>query len=235
MPQPQNATVKTTHDTILLWDLVEILKKLCSERRTGTLFVHTDTNHSARIGMDEGRIFFVACGRYRGMDAIEQIKTMQYGKYSFSESIFKSGVETQLPPTRELLAQLGLAAVGDLRGIDLATEASSARNGAPPSLPSSDTASRPAPPPSARRSLPGGTDDRPLQVTGERLYDLVAEALALSIGPVASVVCDEYRNRLETLSSPREYRPLIVQIASELGGPDESSRFIARALAAAGL
>ncbi len=234
--------MKYANETLALRDLVGILQTLCTERRTGTMFVHTDTNHSARIGMTQGRIRFIAFGRYRGLDAVEQLKKMQYGKYSFSESILKSGSELPLPPTPELLSQLAWAAVGHPPRSDGSAETSSAWTGTPPSRPAPQAGPPPAPPPVAFANLPlpGSrrdieSDGATLSVTGERLYRLVVEALALSIGPVASMVCDSYRDRLEGLSGSGEYRALVMRIASEVSGPDESARFVARALAAAGL
>lgn len=229
--------MKRAHETLPLRDLIDILQTLCSERRTGTMFVHTDTNRSARIGIKQGRISFVAFGRYRGMDAIEQMKKMQYGKYSFTGSAFNGGLEIPLPPTRELLTELAWSAAGDPRSTDGVAETVSASSYIPASTIGPGSATLPVPPriAAANPSMPEAADDRSLRVTGEQLYNLVAETLALSIGPVAPMVCDDYRDRLETLSSPWEYRPLIKEIASELGGPDESRRFVARALAAAGL
>ena len=234
--------MKRAHENLPLRDLIEILQTLCSERRTGTMFVHTDTNHSARIGLEQGRIVFIACGRYRGMDAIEQIKKMQYGKYSFTESSFNSRTKTPLLPTRELLLQLAWATVGDPDGTNGMAQPFSAWTGGPHSLPIPGAAPLPTPAPVALPPLPlhGSPEDTaleemPLAVTGERLYALIAEALAHSIGPVASIVCDDYRDRIEKLGSPREFRRLIMEIAADLGEPDQSARFIARAFAVAGL
>jgi hypothetical protein len=229
--------VKRAHETLPLRDLIDILHTLCSERRTGTMFVHTDTNRSARIGIKQGRIFFVAFGRFRGMDAIEQIKLMQYGRYSFTESVFNGGLEIPLPPTGELLTELAWSASGDPRGTYGAADTFAASTSTPASPLGPGSPTLPVPPPvaDADLSIPGAPEDRSLRVTGERLYDLVAETLALSIGPIAPMVCADYRDRLAALSRPSEYRPLIKEIASELGRPEESKRFIARALAAVGL
>jgi hypothetical protein len=232
--------MKQAHETLPLPDIIEVLQTLCSERRTGTMFLHTDTNHSARIGMEQGRIFFVAYGRHRGMDAIEQIKNMQHGKFSFAESIFNSGSEIPLPPTTELLAQLALAAVGDPSVADGTDEpiAAWAKSARPLPLPSAP----PTAPPIAFANLPlpGSADDvasneGELRTTGERLYDRVADALALLIGPVASLVCDDYRDRLVAVSTAGAYRRLAAEIAADAGGPEDAARFLARLLAAAGL
>jgi hypothetical protein len=228
--------MKQAHQQLNLSDIVEVLQTLCGERRTGTMFLHTDTNHSARIGMEQGRIFFVAYGRHRGMGALEQIKSMRHGKFSFAESIFNNGAEPPLPPTAELLTQLAWSAANDSSAADLADDIASERVRIPrPSAPA-----RSAPIVFANRPLPGSPDDLDppearLAASGEQLYDLVAETLALSIGPVATMVCDDYRDRLVAASSPDAFRTLAAEIALDAGGPEGSGRFLSRILAAAGL
>jgi hypothetical protein len=232
--------MKQEHETLPLQDLIEVLNTLCEERRTGTMFIHTDTNRSARIGIEQGRIFFVAFGRYRGLDAIEHIKTMQYGKFSFAESIFNSGAEIPLPPTGELLAQLAWAAAGEPDGMGAVTDPFPAWNGAAPTKSAALAMPLVAPPPPvlfANVPLPGSAEDMAsaeveLRLTGERLYDAVAEALALAIGPVASMVCDDYRDRLLAVATPEEFRALATEIAAEAGEPKDAARFLSRALAA---
>jgi hypothetical protein len=228
------------HETLPLQDLIAVLNSLCDDGRTGTMFIHTDTNRSARIGIERGRIFFVAFGRYRGLDAIEHIKKMQYGKFSFAESIFNSGAEIPLPPTGELLAQLAWAAAGEPDGMGAMTDPFSAWTGTTPTQSAVSAASLVSPPPPAMFAnlpLPGSAQDiaaveAELRLTGERLYDAVAEALALSIGPVASMVCDDYRDRLLAVATPDEFRALATEIAADAGEPDEAARFLTRALAA---
>lgn len=227
-----------SNDTLPLNELIAVLQSLCTERRTGTMFVHTDTNRSARVSIERGRIFFIAFGRYRGMDAVEEFKKMQYGRFSFAESIFNNAAEIPLPPTSRLLAQLRGAAAGDPRETFVMDGAAD-----PFFVPLATAAvvSAPAPPLIfANMPLPGSPEDlnpteEKLRIDGDRLYKIVNETLALSIGPVASMVCDDYREPLFNVATPSELRSLLAQIAAEAGEPNNSARFLARVLPLAGL
>lgn len=229
-------------ETLPLRELIEVLQSLCLERRTGTMYLHTDTNHSARISMDRGRIFFIAYGRYRGMGAIEQFKRMQFGKFSFAESIFNNASETPLPLTGELLTQLNWAAIGDPRASGETAEPLRGLSALP--LADSQASTLSVDPPSAACfagiPLPVSPPDRDdsheaLRLTGARLYEAVAGVLALSIGPVASAVCEDYREQLVRLATAAEFRAVTAQIATEAGSDGEAARFMARVLAKAGL
>ena len=226
--------MKLAHETLSLGELAAVLRTLCQERRTGTMFLSTDTNHSARIGIERGRIFSVAFGRYRGVEAIEQIKQIQHGKFSFAESIFNNAAEVPLPPTSELLMQIDRAASGDQFWGEPAASAGAWDAPSSP-MPVTERAAKPVP--ILTGFQPADLDDRDetLRVTGNRLYDAIAEALALSIGPVASVVCDDYREQLLAVSSPSGFRTLASQIAAEIGDDAEGARFLARAVTSAGL
>lgn len=100
------------HARLAFSELLEVLRDLCRKRRTGTLFIHSDTNHSVRIGIEDGTIFFCAFGRYRGMRAVAEISRIQFGRYSFADVIFKGAPPAALPPTAEILAALEAAEGG---------------------------------------------------------------------------------------------------------------------------
>jgi hypothetical protein len=234
-PAQKDATMKNAHETLSLRELATVLRTLCHEGHTGTLFLSTDANHSARIGIEKGRIFSVAYGKYRGIEAIEQIKKIQHGKFSFAESIFNNAAEVPLPPTGELLSQLELVAVGDQFGGSNSIASPGRRDVPLDAAPMPARVSKPEsnsfPVPSANLDDSGET----LRLTGIALYNAVTEALALSIGPVASVVCEDFRKQLVGLTSPSTFRTIASEIAAETGSNDEAGRFLARALAAAGL
>lgn len=224
--------MKNAHDTLSLGELAAVLRTLCNERHTGTMFLSTDTNHSARIGIERGRIFSVAYGRHRGIEAVQQIQNIQYGKYSFAESVFNNAAEVPLPPTSELLAQLERAAVeGPFAGNE--PFASPGRRDLAAAIPPRTTNPAPIRFPVPPADLDDG--NRPLRLTGKRLYEAVTEALALSIGPVASVVCEDFREQLLAVTSPRLFRTIAAQIAAEVGSDHEGERFLARTLASVGL
>lgn len=237
------------HQNLPLRDLIAVLESLCQQRLTGTMFLHTDSNRSARISLERGRIVFIAHGRHRGMDAVEQFKQMDYGKFSFDESLPGSVTPIPLPPTPELLSELSWAASPEARAVAGTPEPAASPAGSLVGGASGGAAPRTDPPAAwaeplsaedfAGVALPGSLadpdgSDGVLPVSGARLYDAVLETLALSIGPVASVVADDYREQLLALSTPAEFRALAARIATEVDDAD-AERFLARVLARAGL
>lgn len=218
--------MKRAHETLVFRELIEVLQGLCAERRTGTLFLHTDSNRSARIGLENGRIFLIVFGKYRGMDALQEMKKMRHGKFNFAESVFNNAAELPLPHTADILAQLSWVA---LDGDPEALPGSGAAQ-APPAIPLPPRDLTPLTPPDG--ALPDAGD---LRVTGEPLCRLVAEKLALSIGPVATLVCEDYRERLLAVRGAEDLKPLVMEIAAEIGGPEAAGRFLARVLKGAGL
>ena len=86
--------------------LISELERLCVERRTGTLFITTWDNRSARFVISNGEILSCSYSIKRGRDAIPLLRGMKAGSYKFAEEMFSSMDEAPLPPTAELLADL---------------------------------------------------------------------------------------------------------------------------------
>jgi hypothetical protein len=70
------------------------------------MFIHTDSNHSCRIGMSEGTIQSVNFGRFQGQEAIEALKGIKWGRFTFSAVAFRSASRRPLPSTEAILADL---------------------------------------------------------------------------------------------------------------------------------
>lgn len=86
--------------------LMAELKRLCSEKRTGTMFITTSDNHSARFVLSNGDIVSCNYSMKRGFDALPLLKNIKAGSYKFAESLFSSMSEIPLPPTNEFLNNL---------------------------------------------------------------------------------------------------------------------------------
>lgn len=89
------------------------LRRLCQEKHSGTLFITTEENHSARLVIQEGIITGVTYRTKHGFDAIPFIKSITSGHYTFAnKSVFLSYSEATaapLPGTPEILRLLGVA------------------------------------------------------------------------------------------------------------------------------
>src|SRR3989449_8638720 len=87
--------------------IVTELAGLCRARRTGTLFIATTDNQSARIGLREGEISSLAFRNQRGLEAIIQLRKIVAGRINFTDAVMDRGPPGDLPMTLDLLALLG--------------------------------------------------------------------------------------------------------------------------------
>src|SRR2546426_12300373 len=87
--------------------IVTELAALCRAQRTGTLFIATTDNQSARIGLREGEIFSLAFRNQRGLEAIIQLRKIVAGRINFTDAVMDRGPRGDLPMTVDLLAMLG--------------------------------------------------------------------------------------------------------------------------------
>jgi hypothetical protein len=89
--------------------LMTELGALCAAKRTGTMFIATTDNHSARIGLVLGEITSLAFRAQRGMQALDHLRKVSAGRFSFSDTVMDKGMPSDLPDTVDVLALL----VGD--------------------------------------------------------------------------------------------------------------------------
>jgi hypothetical protein len=90
--------------TLLTYDeLMDELQSLCADKRTGTMFIVTDVQHTVRFSMSNGDITGLAYRLQSGMDALSKIMQMNGGKYHFADGIFSTMQEAGFPDTRELI------------------------------------------------------------------------------------------------------------------------------------
>jgi len=87
--------------------IVTELAALCRAQRTGTLFIATTDNQSARIGLREGEISSLAFRNQRGLEAIIQLRKIVAGRINFTDAVMDRGPRGDLPMTVDLLAMLG--------------------------------------------------------------------------------------------------------------------------------
>jgi hypothetical protein len=93
-----------TQDYIPFPAIVSELRKLCSARATGTMFIATMANSSAQIILDKGEIVFVYFFNKRGEEALELMATIHAGRYRFQEGAVTR--RTPLPSTDAILQSL---------------------------------------------------------------------------------------------------------------------------------
>jgi len=185
-------------------ELMQELQRLCDEGRTGTMFITTTHNHSIRFILHEGDITSCVYRVKRGFDALERIKSMEGGTYRFADDVFTTMDELSLPPTSEILSSLSRRAA-----------------------PSQSAASSAAPAPAAK---PRG---RARPAAGQGMTDsikIIEHELAMFLGPVASMYCEDYLEDEGPVSNADDLRNMVGAMADEIGDPSKETVFKEQAL-----
>src|ERR1700682_714310 len=94
--------------------IVTELAPLCRARRTGTLFIATTDNQSARIGLREGEISSLVFRNQRGLEAIIHLRKIGAARINFTDAVMDRGPRGDLPMTVDLLDMLD---TNDLPGV----------------------------------------------------------------------------------------------------------------------
>jgi hypothetical protein len=110
-------------DHLTFSQLLDLLTDLVDERRSGTLFIRSDSNHVVTVGLEKGRIIALFYGARRGTNAIPLICQIGAGSFRFESDVL-SGVHQELPATSGILNRL--------RARDDIKPAHPAVSGAPP-------------------------------------------------------------------------------------------------------
>ena len=88
-------------------ELLARLRRLCGESASGTVFIATPENRSARIALRDGAIVGLNYRAKRGMASVEMIREIGSGRIGFSEDLLEAaGADQDLPATPVLLSLL---------------------------------------------------------------------------------------------------------------------------------
>ena len=182
--------------------LMTELGALCAAKRTGTMFVATTDNHSARIGLRQGDIVSLVFRNQRGLEALDHIRKITAGRFSFSDAVVDKAPHADLPHTSDLLALL----VGEESPL-------------PP--PASAAPRTPAPAAAQRVDNP--------QLARARA--VIESELTEFVGPIAPLLCREHMARTAAAGPPWDWRELVEAVAREIGDRAKEDRFKQQALA----
>ena len=74
-----------TTDALRSYDeLIAELRRLCAERRTGTLFIATADNAAGHIALRDGLVVAVGFRRTTGIDAAHALRKITRARFSFT-------------------------------------------------------------------------------------------------------------------------------------------------------
>jgi len=191
-------------------ELLSELSRLCAARRTGTMFIATTDNQSARIGLQQGDIISLVFRTQRGLEAIDRIRKITAGRFTFSDTVVDRVASADLPTTSDLLSLL-------------------AGNGAPPVV--SATPAPPAPPPDAA-PRPGAPAQAQAAASPElvRVQGVIEAELTEFVGPIAPLLCRGHISKAAAAGSPLDLPALVEAVAREIGDRAKEDRFKQQAL-----
>ncbi len=187
--------------------LVQELKKLCADKRTGTMFITTNDNHSARFALHSGKIVACAYTLKKGYDALPLIQHIKSGSFAFADGVLSGMRELPLPETEVMLEVLGGGSEAD-------SEDNSAIGGAANVQPQTE------------KDVGGEVIFR----MGAAIKDVETE-LAEFVGPVADFICQEYIEDVGELTGFSDVVKMIEAVAVEIGNPKEENQFKQRSMA----
>ncbi len=177
------------------FEIIEDIKKLCEQRRTGTIFLVSDNNRMAQVFLENGDIASILCRGQRGQDALSSLSNMQSARLRFDESIKIASSRDGL--SNQTIFETLMQTAGKLSGVT-----SDVIQRAVPTA-----AAAPVAPPAAGFSINAETKK------------IVQSALTVYIGPIAEIVCDDYFDKATNL------RGLIEQLAGEIPNEDSANQF----------
>ena len=180
-------------------DLARELGTLCTARRTGTLFIATTDNQSARIGIRDGEIVSLVFRNRRGLETIEHIRKIAGGRFNFSDTVVDRIAPGDLPATADLLGLLA------------------GRTPTPPPVKAIvSPVEAPSPPPR--------TSSAPAPQLA-RVQAAIEAELTEFVGPIAPLLCREHLARATAAGSPLDVAALVDSVAREIGDRAKAERF----------
>jgi hypothetical protein len=183
--------------------VVDYLKQLCAQGRSGTLFLVSDDNRMAQVRLDNGQIASLLCRNRRGLEALGILRNMQHARLRFDES-FMAKDENDNLSTQAIFDTLFSAAGGT----------ADAPSGAAPAAPATPAAPAPA--------------KAPALLLTPQVKATIQRVMTQYIGPMAEIICDDHfdaAGNLQALvqllageiSAPEQAARFRADIARELG------------------
>ncbi len=161
-------------------ELIAEIRRLSSEKRTGTIFITSDDSHFVRIVLNDGEIICLVFDvKHRGYDAISFIQTIKSGKLQFVEGTFETTQEISLS-TEEIFHKL-------YEDDDISTT-----------------------------QVPSHI---------EAIIKHIKKELAIYIGPIAIILCDEYIEKVGELETVGDVFAMLEVIAPEIADHEKQERF----------
>ncbi len=193
-------------DGISYTELTRLIEQLNQKKRSGTLFLRTDDNHSSMIMFTAGIVTGVTCGLARGRKAITLLRQVNQFSFRFAEG--------KPPPTRQDLTspEETLRALGIGVHEPIMEEAPALIDDLPAG---------------AGTAAPDDTPDLNLGID-DVIRQLIVEQLAGIVGPAAPVMLEDAERAAGGISRSEQIEKILKILSDDLDTPEEQSRFAPR-------
>lgn len=94
------------HQNLSYAELVEELQALAAKGSTGVMFIRTESGHSVRIGLQNGRVVSCNYRMYQQQKAISLIRQIRSGEYAFRQGVPALVFGEELPANFDFFREL---------------------------------------------------------------------------------------------------------------------------------
>ena len=187
--------------------IVDYLKQLCAQGRSGTVFLVSDDNRMAQVRLDNGQIASLLCRNLRGLEAVGILRGMRHARLRFDESFMARGENDHLSNQaifEQLFAETPASLAPAVPAPPAVRFAPAMPATATPAVPATATPAVPAPP--ALMLTPH------VKATIERV-------MTQYIGPMAQIICEDHFDAAGNMHA------LVQLLAGEISAPQQAARF----------
>lgn len=194
--------------TLSFQQLIDQLKGYCSSGQSGTLFIKTQDNRSARITLDRGEIIACAYSMKRGTEALPLIRSIRSASYAFTPHSSEDSQKMPLPGTVEIMAILQ----GTVEA---------------PYVPAAPVVK----PVTTKTATSSVVEPTSLQNPGteinknEAAIEQISSVLTKFIGPLASVLCNDYVSNQGPITRYSQFVEMIEVLSDAIGSEKEKTEF----------
>jgi hypothetical protein len=177
--------------------IVDYLKQLCAQGRSGTVFLVSDDNRMAQVRLDNGQIASLLCRNLRGLEALGILRGMRHARLRFDETFLAKGENDHLS-NQAIFEQLFAEGPATPGATQAATQGGL---GAP--------AVRPAP----------GMPAPPALLLTPHIKATIERVMTQYIGPMAQIICEDHFDAAGNMHA------LVELLAGEISAPQQAARF----------
>ncbi|MDB5948665.1 MAG: hypothetical protein JWR65_520 [Massilia sp.] len=178
--------------------IVDYLKQLCAQGRSGTVFLVSDDNRMAQVRLDNGQIASLLCRNLRGLEAVGILRGMRHARLRFDESFMAKGENDHLS-NHAIFEQL----FAEGPATPAATPAASAGRAAP-AVPATAAAA---------------ADPAPALLLTPHVKATIERVMTQYIGPMAQIICEDHFDAAGNMHA------LVQLLAGEISAPQQAAKF----------